>query len=319
MLRVAIVGCGAHARAQHAVPLSRYAKENPAAIALVASCDVVLERAERFCEEYGFARAYADLDAMLEDAAPDAVVSVVPPEAVAQVGMKLLDRGVPCLIEKPPGVSRDEAKALLDAAENSGTPHMVSMNRRFVPFLNHARAWATKQGEITAIRGVMERSGRVEPDFIVATGLHVVDAMRHLGGEIAHVAVDRRRVGGAEWFTLQLEYASGAWGSVDVFPTAGRNVERYELYGEGFSAHVTVPTGNDAQEGTIRCSLGGELVVHEAYDSSTPVDVATGADAETRAWLEALRTGGALHPTLVDVHGSLVICFACMEKTRHRS
>jgi len=314
MLRVAIVGCGAHARAQHAVPLARYAAERPGEIALVAACDVLVERAERFCEEYGFAKAYDDLDAMLEDAAPDAVACLVPPEAVAKVGAGLLERGVPCLIEKPPGLTRSEAQSLLKAAESTGTPHMVSMNRRFVPHLNRALAWAREQGEIVALRGVMARHGRIEPDFIVGTGVHIVDAMRHLGGEVARVEIDRRRVGEADWYTLQLRFASGASGMIDVFPTAGFNIERYELYGEGFSAAVTVPTGSRAEEGTLCFRRRANVIAEEANDAGAPLDVACGADAETRAWIAALRSHGPFFPTLADVYESLRICFDCFEQ-----
>jgi predicted dehydrogenase len=64
-LRLALVGCGEHSRGSHAAPLARYGAHHPGAITLAAACDLDLTRAEEFCREFGFARAYADLGEML--------------------------------------------------------------------------------------------------------------------------------------------------------------------------------------------------------------------------------------------------------------
>ena len=60
MIRLALVGCGEHAETGHAIPLARYKAEYPDEIALVAACDIRLERAQRFCERYGFQAAYGN-------------------------------------------------------------------------------------------------------------------------------------------------------------------------------------------------------------------------------------------------------------------
>jgi len=47
-IRLALIGCGEHAETGHAIPLARYQSEHAGAIALVAACDIRVERAQRF-------------------------------------------------------------------------------------------------------------------------------------------------------------------------------------------------------------------------------------------------------------------------------
>jgi predicted dehydrogenase len=48
MIRLALVGCGAHSESGHAIPLARYKAAHPAAIELAAVCDLQQERAQSF-------------------------------------------------------------------------------------------------------------------------------------------------------------------------------------------------------------------------------------------------------------------------------
>jgi hypothetical protein len=68
----------------------------------------------------------------------DACIAVVPLEKIPQVGIQLLERRMPCSVEKPLGASLADVHGLYDSARATGTPNMVSVNRRFMPFLNRA-------------------------------------------------------------------------------------------------------------------------------------------------------------------------------------
>src|SRR5690349_20551168 len=129
MIRIAIAGCGEHSRTSHAAPLARYAAAHPNQIELVAACDLNLDRASEFCRSFGFARPYKDLDEMLRAEQPHACVSVMPMEHIVDVGIKLLERRLPCLIEKPLGTSLSEIEQLARVARTTQTPHLVSVNR----------------------------------------------------------------------------------------------------------------------------------------------------------------------------------------------
>src|ERR1043166_1952672 len=139
MIRIAIAGCGQRPRPTHAAPLARYAAARPNEIELVAACDLNTDRANEFRRSFGFGRAYNDLDEMLSAEKPDACVSVMPMEKIVDVGIKLLARRLPCVIEKPLGTSLKDVEKLAQVARETQTPHMVSVNRRFMPYLNKDR------------------------------------------------------------------------------------------------------------------------------------------------------------------------------------
>src|SRR5690349_1626507 len=112
MIRIALVGCGEHSEGSHAAPLKRYAVEHTGALTLAAACDLNVARAEEFCRRFGFARAYSDLETLLSEETVDACVTVMPVERIAEVSARLLERGVPCVIEKPLGASLAEVEGL---------------------------------------------------------------------------------------------------------------------------------------------------------------------------------------------------------------
>ena len=184
MIRIAIAGCGEHSRSSHATPLARYASQHKDEIQLVAACDLDAEKANEFCRTFGFLRAYTDMDQMLESEKPDACVCIMPMGNIVEKGIELLERRIPCVIEKPLGTSLAEIERLNQVAHDTGTPHMVSVNRRFMPYLNEVRAWLNEVGPVRYVRATQVRHARSEDDFIWSTAIHVLDALRYVVGEI---------------------------------------------------------------------------------------------------------------------------------------
>src|SRR5690349_8488866 len=184
MVRIALVGCGEHSESGHAVPLARYQRQYPDNVVLAAACDIQIERARHFCDKYGFRSAYSSLDEMLSREKIDACVTVLPMQKIAEIGVGLIERRIPCSIEKPLGSSREDVKRLLSSAKSSKTPNMVSVNRRFMPFLNRALQWIKDKRTIEYVRCTMSRHARSEPEFIWATAVHAVDTLRYIAGDI---------------------------------------------------------------------------------------------------------------------------------------
>src|SRR5512146_964286 len=112
MVRIGLIGCGEHSEIGHAIPLARYKAAHSGEVELTAVCDLQLDRAESFRKKYGFLNAYSGLDEMLSRHQLSACIAVVPVEKISQVGIKLLELGMPCVVEKPLGSSLAEAKAL---------------------------------------------------------------------------------------------------------------------------------------------------------------------------------------------------------------
>ena len=308
MIRLGLIGCGAHSESGHAIPLARYKGAHPDEILLAAVCDLQIERALEFGRKYGFLKAYRDVDGMLTQEKLDGCIAVVPPENISGLGIKLLNLGIPCVVEKPLGASLAEAQALRDAAIATKTPNMVSVNRRFMPLLNRAIEWTRHAGRLRYVHCILARHSRREPEFLWATAVHAVDTLRHIAGQVA--AFDLRTLtapaGATGWYGLDLQFENGISGRVDVLPTAGMVEETYDLFGEGFRASLTCPFG--PQLGW-RCFRDGRLVQAENVPAETLEDIVNGCYDEASAFIEAL-SGGSPKPSIAEVFPSIELCFA---------
>jgi predicted dehydrogenase len=312
-LRLALVGCGEHSRLSHAAPLARYSARHPGVIELAAACDLDLARAEEFCREFGFARAYASLEELLGRERLDGCVTVMPVGSIGEVAGELLARRIPCVIEKPLGASLEGVERLARVARETGTPHMVSVNRRFMPYLNRAAVWARETGGLRYARATMVRHRRDEPAFIWETALHALDALRHIAGQVEDYAAEFQRGGGlsAVWYQVSLRFASGARGRLEVLPTAGFTEESYELFGEGFRARVVAGSG---PQRTLHCWRAGRLEVEDSAAGDEPEDLRSGAYEEVSEFVGALCEGRRPAPSVEDILPSSRICFRIAEE-----
>jgi len=308
MIRIALAGCGEHSRASHAAPLARFAATHPNEITLVAACDLNRERAVEFCRSFGFAQAYEDLDQMLAVEKPDACVSVMPMDKIGDVGIKLLEQRIPCVIEKPLGTSLAAIEQLAGVARETQTPHMVSVNRRFMPYLNQARLWMRLHGPLRYVRASQVRHQRNEPDFIWSTAIHVIDALRYIAGDIEKfdVTVPPAKMRNATWYVISLGFESATAGQVEILPTAGMVEESYELFGEGCRARVTAGSGTQR---SIECWEDGDRVIVAHATEEEPEDLRNGAYQEVEEFVRALRTGSPPQPSIDDILPSARISF----------
>ena len=310
MIRLVVIGAGGHARSVHAPSLALYRDEHPGEVELAAVCDLDESKAAALQRDFGFGAAYTDLDAMIDAEQPDGIVGVLPVPAIAPVGVRLLERGIPCVIEKPPGDSPEAARRLLNAARATGAPHMVSVNRRFVPCVERAREWAAGIGPVRFVRASMFRVRRKEGNFIWGTAVHAVDAVRHLAGDVGQCRARICSAGGlsAAWYEVTFLFEGGCAGALHVVPPTGAEEETYELFGEGYRTRSVLP----AQPGSlasVECYRDGALAVSEQSAEGAPYITMDGSYQETSAFIRALRDGTPLAPTLEDVVPSLELCF----------
>jgi len=316
MVRLALVGCGEHSRNSHAAPLARYAARRPCEVELVAACDLNADRAAEFCRTFGFARAYDDVEKMLAAEDIDGCVCIMPMEQIVPEAIRLLERGIPCVIEKPLGTSLAEAEKLARAARETDTPHMVSVNRRFLPYLNTAKSWISELGPLRYVRATQVRSARSEPDFIWSTAIHVLDALRSIVGEISDFEPDVQRRFSALWYVISLRFESGATGNIEVLPTAGMVEESYELFGEGFRARVTAGSGTQR---SLECWREGQKVLEENASDDQPEDLRNGGYQEVVEFVRALKSGTRPRPEIQDIMPSARICFAIADSVARQT
>lgn len=314
MIRLALIGCGEHSESGHAIPLARYKTAHPAAIELAAVCDLNPERAQFFVRTYGFNRYYVDVDEMVTREKLDGCIAVPPVEKISELGIKLLQQGIPCVVEKPLGVSLADSQALLDAAKTTRTPNMVSVNRRFMPFLNRALAWSRDENSrstalLRHVRCTMARHVRSEPDFLWTTGVHAVDTLRYIAGEVAEASIRTlgAGAGSANWYGIDLRFEAGVTGNIDVLPTSGMVEETYDLFGDGFRATVTCPFGPQRGWHGFR---DNHLVVEEVASEGMTEDFLNGCYDETAEFVTALSSKSVLRPSIEAVFPSVELCFA---------
>ena len=303
-LRIGVLGAGDHSQRNHLPALQAYHSQHPGAVELVALCDLRLEHAVAVAERFGFPQVYASMDEMLQVARLDACIAVTPVEQTVPLALRILQAGIPLLIEKPPGSTLPEARRLADLVDASRLPVMVSVNRRFDPALQAGLSWWAGR-QLSYLRASMARHARMDADFITGTAIHLVDTVRCLGGDARVSHVRSRQVAGAVWTLAALEFVSGAAGCLEILPTAGVVIEQYELFGPGCRLSICV--------GVTDCGEAlawehGRPVLALQPAQGQPEYVLNGTLAETAAFLDALRENRPPQPTPRQVLGSVEIC-----------
>ncbi|NLC58968.1 MAG: Gfo/Idh/MocA family oxidoreductase [Armatimonadetes bacterium] len=131
-VRFGIIGTGAIGQRRH-IP---ECVANPDC-QLVAVCDANAARVKEVAAQFGV-KAYTDYQEMLEGEKLDAVVVCGPNTLHAQQTLDALKAGLHVLCEKPMATTREEAQAMIAAAQKSGKNLMIGHNQRLMP--PHVRA-----------------------------------------------------------------------------------------------------------------------------------------------------------------------------------
>ena len=252
-MKFCMIGCGEHAVSSHGPAQSKYSA-TVRGLDLAACCDVDVTRAEQYRVRFGFARAYADVQAMLAAERPDAVAMVVPVSLTCSLGSRILEQGVPLLLEKPPGETVADVDRLAAAARAGGrhgrdVPHQVAFNRRHVPLVAALRArLAALDAPLQHIRYEMVRVNRRDADFST-TAIHAIDAVRFLmASDFADVRFRYREwpefgPGVANIF-MDAVMVSGATAHLAFCPVAGVVVERAEVHARDHTFFLEIPMWN---------------------------------------------------------------------------
>jgi predicted dehydrogenase len=301
-----MIGCGSFARQFHGPAQVRCAQE-AGAIERLACCDTSAERAREYAGSFGFARSYADAGEMLERERPDAVILAVPPTATAAAGAAVLERGLPLLLEKPPGTTASELARLREAAARGAARAQVGFNRRHMPVVREALS--RLRGEFggtspLAISYEMARHGRWDEDF-TTTAIHAVDAACVLAGT-AFRAVELRFTPHADGerraadVVMEFACANGTTVRVDVRPVAGVNAETAVIHGRAQTLRLAIPfPSGPFAVSWLEHWRANALVAAYADEALDPLE-RMGIYDETRAFLAAVRTGEPMNPGLAD-------------------
>ena len=269
--RCVILGCGGRAY-WHASAYERIARGE-----LVACCDLVAERREKFAEEFGIT-AYADALETIQKEKPDLVHVVTPPNVRVELMTMLSDEKVPaCIVEKPIAYQVKDWRALVDLEATSATKFGVNAQFRYHPVLTRCRE-ALRSGKLGKVLFLDSSAGSTMCD----QGVHIIDWAMSLNEDAPVVRVfgeasgDKEMTGrhpSPDTTVAQLLFADGVYGLWNLGYTAPRVVDKEMVW-----MHCRVAAF--AERGRTLFEEFGR------WEIVSPDGIEKGAVADMEAWAE---------------------------------
>ncbi|MBV9735342.1 MAG: Gfo/Idh/MocA family oxidoreductase [Acidisphaera sp.] len=175
----------------------------------------------------------ADYASMLDQVRPDGAIVALPNHLHVPAGLACVERGIPCLVEKPVAESVEAAQRLVAASERRGVPVLVGHHRRHSPDISEARRIVRDGllGDLVAVNGMCwfdKPDAYFEAEWRRGEGggpllinlIHDVDTLRFICGEIDSVcAFTANAVRGfpvEDTAGLAIRFESGVLGTFSV-------------------------------------------------------------------------------------------------------
>ncbi len=314
-LRIVLIGAGGFNRHNHAPTMQLLAQGPEPALRLEAVCDLDEGRARAFCDDFGFKRAYTNLDRMIDEVQPEAIYSLVQPGATAEVVGRVIPRGLPVFTEKPPGVSIAQARKLAKLAQEHGIISYVAFNRRRAPGLERLKSWCLQNAPVRHLAAQMLRNRRREAEFGIGTAIHPLDCLRFLGGEVDSVetlAVPYPEPPARD-FLVRLHFRSGTIADLYVLVDCGLLREHYLATAENAAMEATLGAGYSSDFVSPRETAYADNAVTSDAAAQEDRLLAGGFMGEHRAFIAAVRSGQMPDCCLQDAQHSLELAVAVFE------
>lgn len=250
-VRLGVIGCGIAARELHWPAI----KQLPRKFTIPVVCNHTEPKARSFAQLVGAKEWVLDYRDVLARDDVDAVSIILPVELNAEVTRAALKAGKHVMLEKPIATNRREAAALVKTAEASPLVAMIAENFRYRPLFRKLRTLLDKGGIGTVHTVQWTTLGNLTPDnkymhtmwridhkypggFVMDAGVHTVNAMRYLFGEINSVNARSHSVNRAigEIDTLTMQFATergiaGTW--MSSFSCRGYSDNHLLIMGDG--------------------------------------------------------------------------------------
>ena len=136
-LRVGIIGCGGIANGKHMPSIKALDRSD-----MVAFCDLIEERAIKAAKEYGTpdAKVYTDYKEMLKDESIDVIHVCTPNRMHAECSIAALKAGKHVMCEKPMAKTAADARAMVQAAKESGKKLTIGYQHRHKPAARYLKS-----------------------------------------------------------------------------------------------------------------------------------------------------------------------------------
>jgi predicted dehydrogenase len=270
--RAAVIGCGligsqfseralglgvySHAEAYHVCP----------DFTLAAVCDPDPDRLASCARRWGVAGAYARAGDLLAGERP-AVVSICAPDpAHFELALLALDSpGLKALfMEKPLALDLDQARRIVELAEERGVVLAVNYLRRYSPAFQEARR-RIRAGELGRLQAV----GGYYTKGIRHNGSHWLDLVRWLVGEVASVQAwnGLGEAGDDPTLDLRLRFQDGPAGWLLGCRAEAYSVFELDILGEAGRLRLV-----DAQQ-VFESQRVGESAFYQGYRTLQPPEL----------------------------------------------
>ncbi|MBI2942122.1 MAG: Gfo/Idh/MocA family oxidoreductase [Chloroflexi bacterium] len=322
-LRIAFIGCGGHSSANLIAETPRIPE-----IDLVAVCDLDEARARSAARRFGALAWYTDFPKMLAAERPDAVAVIGPPTMEIEIGAAVLEQGCHLFVEKPIGRNSREARPLVEAARRSSRHTQVGFMSRHAPAMRRGklivdspefgtptyletRHWLP--GRLHAVWGIED----LHYAYLMLHGIHAVDLLRYLFGEVDEVYARTSQADGAGSLVSLCQFANGANGVVNLHTSAANWELRYEAVG---SLGRRINAGFDGLTDTGQNRWAPELTAEQGQLARVNYAVnrgdRMGYRTELQHFANALLKGEEPFPSVADGLESTRLAEAMMASAR---
>ena len=323
-VNVAVIGAGGIANGVHLPSLRDIPDAN-----LVAVCDLNLDKARAAAEKYAIPGVYWNMHEMFAKERLDGVFVLVEPDRLFRAAQDCMRAGLPCMMEKPAGISAHQAHFLARISAETGKTCGVLMNRRHIPIVQHVMKKMRQATEITQVDGVFIKHTDLTQAWEYASAfntdiVHAVDLVRYLAdSEVEKCATVIGRFSGSSvdnaWSSV-MRFRNGVTGTLKSNYQTGGRVHTFEMHGPGASAFINLGFGGAECEATIlyhegksmysmaAAGVGGqnrEDIDGKALAGSQEYHAYYGYLQEDRDFIESLQTGRAPLCTIQDAVGTM--------------
>lgn len=255
---------------------------------VAAICARRPERAQEAADRFDVEGVYTDYTKMLAHPGLDAVSVATQAGLHYEMALAALDAGKHVLCEKPFTATVEQAEQLASKADSTGLTAMVAHEFRYSPSRAYIKE-LIEQGFIGDPQHLtfslfLNRRRPVGPGarlpnvgsagMLGALGSHYIDCMRDWFGDISnatgnlhgHPPEGEALADANTGFTLQVEFANGAWGNMACsFVSPFGQGARLEVYGTEGSLQTTQRGPNPNPDGVV---VGGRT-----NEDESPVDL----------------------------------------------
>ncbi len=313
-LRVAVIGAGQHARSH----LDMIHQEPEMMLAAVA--EINPDRLEEARKEYAPEQVFSNYSEMLDVCQLDVVYVETMPAHLTEIVLDCLERDLHTSIEKPVGMSSQEAERMLAASEKSNGKTIVSVNRRYYPEVLAVKNLILEHGGAVHVSATYNKglnplfahgSDDAIPSPIICDAIHHVDLIRWLAGPSLEEPADFDEVFAYSWkgnhpgsyhYNALIHFTNECNAVMMSHYSVGSRIQRTEVHADSFSAYL---------------DLTNSIRKTELYESGSPLQIQLDLDSvggrdfnETRHFVECIRKDKEPWSGLKDLVKTMQLCEA---------